>query len=125
MPYRSASSSSRSTFARLATLGTLVAVLLVGVATVAVVPAGATAAPCIATATGAPWSYKGHKGTTYTILGENGASCSQGATWLKRITASHGTKSPKGWSCIAIASGVGECQVKGGGIFEFSPKMKK
>ena len=85
----------------------------------------ATTPPCTATAQGAAWSYKGQKGTAYTVLGENGASCSLGAKWLKRITASHGSSSPKGWSCLAISAGVGECQVKGGGIFEFSPKLKK
>ncbi len=84
----------------------------------------ASAVPCVGTATGAPWSLKGQHGTTYTILGEGGASCTLGAAWLKRISASRGTKSPKGWSCLAT-SGVGECQVKGGGIFEFSPKLKK
>jgi hypothetical protein len=91
----------------------------------AAVPAhGASALPCSATAKGAPWSYKGQKGTTYTVLGVNGASCSLGAKWLKRITTSHGSKSPAGWMCLTT-SGVGECQVKGGGIFEFSPKLKK
>ena len=85
---------------------------------------GASAAPCTATATGAPWSYKGQKGTAYTVIGVNGASCSLGAKWLKRITTSHGTKSPTGWTCLAT-SGIGECQTKGGGIFEFTPKLKK
>ena len=85
---------------------------------------GASAAPCTATATGAPWSNKGQKGTAYTVIGVNGASCSLGAKWLKRITTSHGTKSPAGWMCLAI-SGIGECQIKGGGIFEFTPKLKK
>jgi hypothetical protein len=85
---------------------------------------GASAAPCIATAKGAAWSYKGHKGTAYTLLGENGASCSLGAKWLKRIITSHGAKSPAGWKCLATPL-VGECQTKGGGIFEFSPKLKK
>jgi hypothetical protein len=85
---------------------------------------GASAAPCTATATGAPWSYKGQKGTAYAVLGENGASCSLGAPWLKRITTSHGTKGPTGWTCLA-SSGIGECQTKSGGIFEFTPKLKK
>jgi hypothetical protein len=84
----------------------------------------ASAAPCTATATGAAWSYKGQKGTVYTVLGVNGASCSLGAKWLKRITTSHGTKSPAGWMCLATPP-VGECQTKGGGIFEFTPKLKK
>ena len=84
----------------------------------------ASAAPCTATAKGAAWSYKGQKGTVYTVLGLNGASCSLGAKWLKRITTSHGTKSPAGWMCLATPP-VGECQTKGGGIFEFTPKLKK
>src|SRR5579871_5663792 len=70
----------------------------------------ASSAPCLATARGAAWSYKGQKGTAYTVIGENGASCSLGGKWLKRITASHGSKSPKGWACLAISSGIGECQ---------------
>ena len=85
---------------------------------------GATPKECIGTGTGAAWSYKGQKGTVYTVIGVNGASCSLGAKWLKRITTSHGTKSPAGWKCLAIST-VGECQIKGGGIFEFTPKLKK
>jgi hypothetical protein len=101
------------------------ALLATSAAAGATVPAHrASALPCSASGKGAPWSYKGQKGTTYSILGVNGASCSLGAKWLKRITTSHGSKSPAGWMCLAI-SGVGECQVKGGGIFEFTPKLKK
>jgi hypothetical protein len=84
----------------------------------------ASAAPCRGQATGAPWSDRGQKGTAHTVLGVNGASCSLGARWRKRITISHGTRSPAGWMCLASA-GVGECQVKGGGSFEFTPKLKK
>ncbi len=84
----------------------------------------ATPKECIGTATGAAWSDKGQKGTVYTVIGVNGASCSQGAKWLKRITSSHGSKAPAGWKCLAIST-VGECQIKGGGIFEFTPKLKK
>ena len=100
--------------------------LLTG-ATAAAAPGARTAAsaPCQVTAKGAPWSYKGKTGTTYNLLGVNGASCSLGAAWLKRITASHGSKSPSGWKCLAISAGIGECQVKGGGIFEYVPKVKK
>ena len=74
--------------------------------------------------TRAAWSYDGQKGTVYTVLGKNGASCSLGAEWLKRITTSHGTKSAAGWTCLAT-SGIGKCQTKRGGIFEFTPKLKK
>lgn len=84
----------------------------------------ATPKECIGTGTGAAWSYKGQKGTIYTVIGVNGASCSQGAKWLKRITTSHGSTAPAGWKCLAIST-VGECQIKGGGIFEFTPKLKK
>jgi hypothetical protein len=124
MPTRTKSSCRNS----LATIS--IAAVMVLLATVTT--AGATASmpranmlPCTATAAGAPWSSKGQKGTAYTVLGENGASCSLGVKWLKRITASHGSRSPKGWRCLAISSGIGECQVKGGGIFEFSRKLKK
>ena len=109
------------------TASAIVALALMATATAAgaAAPAhGAAAVPCTATATGAAWSYKSQKGTVYTVIGVNGASCSLGAKWLKRITASHGTKSPSGWKCLAISS-VGECQVKGGGIFEYTPKLKK
>ena len=127
MSIRSRSASRRSLGAGLRTAGIVVALALLatGATAGAAAPAHrASAVPCTATATGAPWSYKGQKGTAYTVLGVNGASCSLGARWLKRITTSHGTKSPAGWKCLAI-SGIGECQVKGGGIFEFGPKLKK
>jgi hypothetical protein len=127
MSIRSESASRRSLGAVLRTVSIVVALALLATCTTAgaAAPAhGASAVPCTATATGAAWSYKGQKGTVYTVLGVNGASCSLGAKWLKRITASHGTKSPAGWMCLA-SSGVGECQVKGGGIFEFTPKLKK
>jgi hypothetical protein len=111
---------------RAATVAGLLVLLTTATTAGATVPAHrAAAVPCTATAPGAPWSYKGQKGTSYTVLGENGASCSLGAKWLKRITATHGSTSPKGWACLAISAGLGECQVKGGGIFEFSPKLKK
>jgi len=111
----------------IAMAGALAAVALATTAgsAMAVAPAhAATSLPCSATASGAPWTYKGQKGTAYTVLGVNGASCSLGKAWLKRITTSHGDKHPAGWACLAT-SGVGECQLKNGGIFEFSPKLKK
>jgi hypothetical protein len=128
MPPRSKSTPRRSTRNTLRTtsLAALLALLTTATTAAATTAAhAATAAPCTATALGAPWSYKGKKGTAYTVLGENGASCSLGAKWLKRITTSHGSTSPKGWACLAISAGVGECQVKNGGIFEFSPKLRR
>jgi hypothetical protein len=112
---------------RLLTLTALVTLLVTAAVSSAAVPAAhsSTSRPCVAVAKGAPWSSKGQKGTLYTVLGVNGASCSLGAKWLKRITSRHGMfPGPPGWSCIVLP-GVGECQVKGGGIFEFLPKLKK
>jgi hypothetical protein len=123
-----ASRRSPGTLLRLLTVTALMAVpLIAGVASSGASPVAhaSTARPCMAVAKGAPWSSKGQKGTLYTVLGVNGASCSLGAKWLKRITSRHGMFSgPPGWTCIVLP-GVGECQVKGGGIFEFLPKLKK
>ena len=64
--------------------------------------------------------------TAYTVLGVNGASCTLGIKWLPRLTSHRGslTKGPTGWQCIVI-SVVWECTIKGGGIFEWLPKLKK
>ena len=127
MSTHSVAASRRSFGSALRTASIVVALALLGTCTTAGAAAGAhgaSAAPCTATAKGASWSYKGQKGTVYTVLGENGASCSLGAKWLKRIITSHGTKSPAGWTCLSTPP-VGECQTKGGGIFEFTPKLKK
>jgi hypothetical protein len=109
----------------------LLALVLTGMATAsgsaaAASPASAAKAPCMTVAKGAHWSYKGQKGTSYTVLGVSGASCSTGAKWLMRLTRQHGygIKGPAGWQCIA-ASVVGECTIKGGGILEWTPKLKK
>jgi hypothetical protein len=117
MSTHSVAASRRSFGSALGTASIVAALGLLGTCTTAGAAAagahGASAAPCIATAKGAAWSYKGHKGTAYTLLGENGASCSLGAKWLKRIITSHGTKSPAGWKCLSTPP-VGECQTKGG-----------
>jgi hypothetical protein len=88
--------------------------------------APASKAPCMAVAKGAHWKYKGQSGTAYTVLGVSGASCSVGVKWLARLTRQHGygIKGPAGWTCIA-ESVVGECTLKGGGILEWTPKLKK
>jgi hypothetical protein len=48
------------------------------------------------------------------------------AEWLPLLTSRRGysTKGPTGWQCI-VTSVVGECTIKGGGIFEWLPKLKK
>ncbi len=127
MSARSASPSRTSLATVLRAAGLAGALALVGTAASAAAagPAHrAAAVPCTATATGAHWSLKGQKGTAYTILGEGGASCSLGARWLVRLTTSHGSTSPKGWTCFATVA-VGECQVPGGGVFEFFAKVRK
>lgn len=95
-----------------------------GSASARVVPAAKP--PCTAVAKGAHWTYKGQKGTAYTVLGVNGASCTVGVKWLVRLTSHHGylVAGPAGWKCI-VTSVVGECTLKNGGIFEWGPKLKK
>ena len=50
-------------------------------ATAAALPqASDTPRPCGGVAKGAPWSYKGQKGTAYTVVGVNGALCATGSS---------------------------------------------
>jgi hypothetical protein len=92
------------------------------------------AAPCGGTAKGAPWSYKGQKGTTYSVLGVSGASCATGIKYMPKWTRDRATFDlkpvPAGWHCSAIGdySGLaklGQCTTTKGGIFEWLPKRKK
>ena len=92
------------------------------------------APPCTGVVKGAPWSYKGQKGTAYTVLGVSGASCTTGLRFVPRWTrdrASFDLKPvPAGWHCSAIGdySGLaklGQCTTKQGGIFEWLPKQAK
>jgi hypothetical protein len=91
-------------------------------------------APCGGTAKGAPWSYKGQKGTTYSVLGVSGASCATGIKYMPKWTRDRATFDlkpvPAGWHCSAIGdySGLaklGQCTTTKGGIFEWLPKRKK
>ena len=109
----------------------LLASLAVALVAVCASAGSAAAAPpakgeCIGTGTGATWKYQGQKGTSYTVLGVSGAPCSLGLKWLMRLTKAHGMvrTGPKGWQCI-VTSVVGECTIKGGGIFEWMPKLEK
>jgi hypothetical protein len=105
--------------------------LAVGLVAVCASTGSAAAAPaakgeCIGTGKGAAWTYKGQKGTSYTVLGVSGAPCPVGLKWLMRLTTARGMvrTGPKGWQCI-VTSVVGECTIKSGGIFEWMPKLKK
>jgi hypothetical protein len=91
-------------------------------------------APCGGVGTGAPWHYKGQKGTAYSVVGVNGASCATGLKYLPRWTRDRATfdlrPTPAGWHCSAIGdySGLaklGQCTTTKGGIFEWLPKQKK
>jgi hypothetical protein len=111
---------------RLASVLIVVALAAVSAASSsAAVPSTSSKAPCMAVAKGAHWKYKGQTGTAYTVLGVSGASCTVGAKWLPRLTREHGygVKAPTGWTCI-VESVVGECTLKGGGILEWTPKLK-
>jgi len=90
--------------------------------------------PCTGVAKGAPWSYKGQKGTAYTVLGVSGASCTTGLTFMSKWTHDRATfdlkPTPAGWHCSAIGdysalAKLGQCTTKQGGIFEWLPKQKK
>jgi hypothetical protein len=120
-----------------------VAALLVTLATLAAslaFDAGAApqtsraAAPCGGTAQGAPWSYKGQRGTAYSIVGVNGASCALGLKYLPRWTRDRATFDlkpvPPGWHCSAIGdysalAKLGQCTTNKGGIFEWLPKRNR
>jgi hypothetical protein len=90
-------------------------------------------APCGGVAKGAAWSYKGQKGTAYTVLGVNGASCAIGSKYIPRWTRDRATFDlkpvPAGWHCQAIGdytalAKLGQCTTTKGGIFEWLPKRK-
>jgi hypothetical protein len=92
------------------------------------------AAPCGGVAKGAPWSYKGQKGTAYTVIGVNGASCVTGLKFMPKWTRDRATFDlkpvPAGWHCSAIGdysalAKLGQCTTTKGGIFEWLPKRTK
>jgi hypothetical protein len=91
-------------------------------------------APCGGAARGAPWSYKGQKGTVYSVVGIGGASCAIGLRYIPKWTRDRATfdlrPTPAGWHCSAIGaySGralLGQCTTTRGGIFEWLPKRRK
>jgi hypothetical protein len=92
-----------------------------------------TPTPCGGVAKGAPWSYKGQKGTTYSVVGVSGAPCSTGIKFIPKWTRQRSTFDlepvPAGWHCSAIGisahAALGQCTTKTGGIFEWLPHLKK
>ena len=96
-------------------------------------PQAGKARPCTGVAKGAAWSYKGQKGTAYTVLGVNGVSCAIGLAHMSKWTHDRATFDlepvPAGWHCSAIGdytalAKLGQCTTKQGGIFEWLPKRK-
>ncbi len=94
-----------------------------------------SAAPCTFVAKGAAWTFKGQKGSTYSVVVIGGASCATARTWVPRLTHEHAAfdlkPEPAGWHC-STASGVttgltmtGQCTTHAGGIVEWLPKLKK
>lgn len=98
-------------------------------------PMRSSALPCGFVAKGAPWTFKGQKGTAYTVITLAGASCSTARTWVPRLTREHAAfalkPAPAGWSCSTaggITTGLtmtGQCTTSAGGIVEWLPKLKK
>jgi hypothetical protein len=92
-------------------------------------------APCGFTTKGASWTYKGQKGTMYSVVAIAGASCSTAHKWVSRLTHERASFDmspvPVGWHC-STAGGVttglaktGQCTTPGGGIVEWLPKRRK
>jgi hypothetical protein len=121
-------------FARtLVGLAALAAVLAFSAVAPAQPQTSMTTAPCGGVAKGAPWSYKGQKGTAYTVVGVNGASCATGLKYMPKWTRDRATFDlkpvPAGWHCSAIGdysalAKLGQCTTTKGGIFEWLPKRK-
>jgi len=114
-------------------LTALTVTLVFGASAEAKPQAREAARPCTAIAKGASWSYKGQRGTAYTVLGVSGASCATGLKFMSRWTHDRATFDlepvPSGWHCSAIGdysalAKLGQCTTKQGGIFEWLPKRK-
>ena len=94
-----------------------------------------SAAPCGFIAKGAPWTFKGQAGTSYTVVALAGASCATARAWVPRLTHEHASFTlkpvPAGWHCSTAGGSTigltktGQCTTPGGGIVEWLPKLKK
>jgi hypothetical protein len=109
--------------------------LLALAASASAAPTRQSASPCGFVATGAPWRFKGQKGSAYTVVALAGASCSTAHSWVPRLTrerASFALKPvPAGWHCSTtggVTTGLtktGQCTTPRGGIVEWLPKLEK
>lgn len=112
----------------------LLAALVLGISSSARAQTSSPSTVCSAVASGAAWSYKGQKGTVYSVLGVNGASCAVGIKFVPHWTRERGAYDlkpvPAGWHCSAIGSytapaKLGQCTTSKGGILEWLPKLKR
>ena len=116
-------------------LATLTAVLAFSAVAPAQPQSSKASRPCGFVVKGAPWKYKGQKGTAYSVVGIGGASCSTARTWVPRLTRERAAFDlkpvPAGWHCSTaggITTGLtktGQCTTPGGGIVEWLPKLNK
>jgi hypothetical protein len=109
-------------------LATLVAALAASVAsggTLARQGAATVTGHCKNVGKGTAWSDQGKRGTLYTVEGNKASACAVGIKWLVRLTNVQGVpKTPAGWDCITATAVAGQCENKGGAIFEWTAKEK-
>lgn len=112
---------------------------MVGLAATFALTASALAEPqavstsCSGVAKGAPWSYEGQKGASYTVFATGGASCTTGIKFMPKWTRDRATFDlkpvPADWHCSAVGdyralAKSGQCTTSKGGIFEWFPQLK-
>ena len=98
------------------------------------VASSAQSGPCGFVVKAAAWSFKGQKGTAYTVVAEGGAKCATARSWVPRLTHERAAFDlapvPAGWHCSTtggITTGLtmtGQCTTTTGGIVEWLPKLK-
>jgi hypothetical protein len=104
-------------------------------ATVSAAPQRSSTLPCGFVVQAAPWSFKGQKGTAYTVVAEGGAKCSTARAWVPRLTREPAAFDlapvPAGWHCSTMGGATtglttsGQCTTSTGGIVEWLPKLKQ
>ena len=114
-------------------LGSLALAILVAALAASVASGGTLVGQRTASATGnckkvgkgTAWSDNGKKGTAYTVEGNKASACAVGIKWLVRLTNVQGVpKTPAGWDCITATAVAGQCENKGGAIFEWTAREK-
>jgi hypothetical protein len=83
----------------------------------------ADASHCKRVGKGHAWSYKGRRGTSFTVEGDRPSACAVGIAWLFRLTTIQGVpRTPPGWNCMtATADIIGQCDhKKTGAVFQWT-----